>query len=140
MKAVTTREKLSSDYRFNSQPTKCLEYSSNSPTPEKKKSKTLAKVVKEEVAEKGSHSGTISSSEPVKDNQQNILEEYKALLEQLAKMKTVCDRLKQNNLRRDLDLLQSSLAKYERSTRGRNMVPFLMKGSFKETKKFSNLL
>ena len=47
-----------------------------------------------------------------------IEEEYKALLEQLAKMKSVCDKLKQNNLRRDLDHLQSSLAKYENNTRG----------------------
>ena len=47
-----------------------------------------------------------------------IEEDYKALLDQLAKMKSVCDKLKQNNLRRDLDQLQSSLAKYENNTRG----------------------
>ena len=47
-----------------------------------------------------------------------IEEEYKALLEQLAKMKSVCDKLKQNNLRRDLDQLQSSLARYENNSRG----------------------
>ena len=47
-----------------------------------------------------------------------IEEEYKALLEQLAKMKSVCDKLKQNNLRRDLDHLQTSLAKYDNNTRG----------------------
>lgn len=75
----------------------------------------------EEGAKKRNNSATISSSE-TDDNQQNLLEEYKALLEQLAKMKAVCDRLKHNNLRRDLDLLQSSLAKYERNTRGRSRV------------------
>ena len=52
-----------------------------------------------------------------------IEEEYKALLEQLAKMKSVCDKLKQNNLRRDLDQLQSSLARYENNSRGER-VPF----------------
>ena len=49
---------------------------------------------------------------------QIIGEEYQALLDQLATMKTLCDKLKQNNLRRDLDNLQSSLSKYERNTRG----------------------
>ena len=47
-----------------------------------------------------------------------IEEDYKALLDQLAKMKSVCDKLKQNNLRRDLDQLQSSLARYENNSRG----------------------
>ena len=54
-----------------------------------------------------------------------IEEEYKALLEQLAKMKSVCDKLKQNNLRRDLDQLQSSLARYENNTRGEALAPWL---------------
>ena len=49
---------------------------------------------------------------------QIIGEEYQALLDQLATMRTLCDKLKQNNLRRDLDNLQSSLSKYERNTRG----------------------
>ena len=45
-------------------------------------------------------------------------EEYRGLLDQLATMRSLCDKLKQNNLRRDLDSLQASLHKYERATPG----------------------
>ena len=44
--------------------------------------------------------------------------EYRALLAQLATMRQLCDKLKHNNLRRDLDTLQSSLNKYERTSKG----------------------
>ena len=44
--------------------------------------------------------------------------EYRALLDQLATMRQLCDKLKHNNLRRDLDTLQSSLNKYERTSKG----------------------
>ena len=50
-------------------------------------------------------------------------EEYRALLDQLATMRLLCDKLKQNNLRRDLDHLQTSLSKYERSSRGESGIP-----------------
>ena len=50
-------------------------------------------------------------------------DEYRGLLEQLATMRSLCDKLKQNNLRRDLDQLQSSLHKYERATAGESDWP-----------------
>ena len=102
-------------------------------------SNTPTKAVMEEGIKKKSHCVTFSQAEckvleyvpdivtdtvpgkvpdKVPDNQQLIAEEYKALLDQLAKMKASCDKLKQNNLRRDLDQLQSSLSKYEKNTRG----------------------
>ena len=50
--------------------------------------------------------------------------EYRALLDQLATMRQLCDKLKHNNLRRDLDTLQSSLNKYERTSKGSYSVFF----------------
>ena len=49
---------------------------------------------------------------------QVVGDEYRGLLEQLATMRSLCDKLKQNNLRRDLDQLQASLYKHERATAG----------------------
>ena len=49
---------------------------------------------------------------------QGVGSEYRALLAQLATMRQLCDKLKHNNLRRDLDTLQSSLNKYERTSKG----------------------
>ena len=49
---------------------------------------------------------------------QVVGDEYRGLLEQLSTMRTLCDNLKQNNLRRDLDQLQASLHKHERATAG----------------------
>lgn len=64
-------------------------------------------------------------------------EEYRGLLDQLATMRSLCDKLKQNNLRRDLDQLQASLHKYERATAGEADSSGLTRHSFM---KFSTII
>ena len=105
-------------FRFNCEPTKCLEYSSKSAAPDnRKKSSPTDKAAVDEAGKRKSQAVTFS--QPVVEVPTTGPEEYKALLDQLANMKAVCDKLKQNNLRRDLDQLQTSLSKYENNTRGR---------------------
>ena len=48
-------------------------------------------------------------------------EEYLGLQEQLKKMKEVCDKLKQTNLRNDLDDLQYTMRKFENSSVAHNV-------------------
>ena len=95
-----------------------MEYSSKSAAPDnRKKSSPTAKAAVDEAGKRKSQAVTFS--QPVVEVPTTGPEEYKALLDQLANMKAVCDKLKQNNLRRDLDQLQTSLSKYENNTRGR---------------------
>jgi len=98
--------------RFQSEPTtKCLEYRSD---PDKAREA-------EDAAKRKPHSVTFAEAECkvrefVPDKEMVVGEEYRGLLDQLATMRSLCDTLKQNNLRRDLDQLQASLHKYERAT------------------------
>lgn len=57
----------------------------------------------------------------VPEGEESLGEEYRLLQEQLRRMKEVCDRLKQTNLRQDLEQLQSSMARYERTNMTQNV-------------------
>ena len=53
--------------------------------------------------------------------EEKFTEEYVALQEQLRKMKEMCDKLKQTNLRSDLEKLQFTMRKFERSRVAHNV-------------------
>ena len=125
--------------RFQCQPTKCLEYARDNKTDNDVPAK-VGEADEEDPNKKKAHNVTFAETEcnirefvpdqqlvnlklwnysnEFKSPRQVVGDEYQGLLEQLATMRVLCDKLKQNNLRRDLDQLQSSLYKYERNARG----------------------
>ena len=87
------------------------------PPVKKKHSVTFAQIecdIREFVPDKGE----IEESHP---EMKKFTEEYLGLQEQLKKMKEVCDKLKQTNLRHDMEELQHTMKKFENSSVTHNM-------------------